>query len=260
MKVALIGDIHANFPALESVLAHIKKNKVNEIWNVGDILGYNAFPNEVIDLLKKNKVISIYGNFEKKVLQAKKPDRILSKNRFKQLTFRWTYDQLTKENRRYIKELPKEIRYILFGKRILITHASPVSKKEHLNLNTPDERFESIAAHPDTQADIVIVGHSHDPFVRKAGETVFINTGSVGRADDGDQRACYATLEITKNNIEIIHYRIPYDVDRAVQGIRQNHLPSEFANMLIAGRGLTGHTKFLQKIEKNGNGNGENNS
>jgi putative phosphoesterase len=254
MKIALIGDIHSNLPALEAVLDHAKKNHINEIWNIGDLLGYNAFPNEVIDLLKKKKVISIYGNFEKKVLKAKKQDRIISKNRLKQLTFQWTYEQLTPENRLYIKQLPKEIRYILFGKRILITHASPISKKEHLNLNTPDERLEFIAAHPDTQADIIIVGHSHDPFVRKVNNTLFINTGSVGRADDGDQRACYATMDITKDKVEVIHYRIPYDVERAVKGITEYDLPREFANMLIAGRGLTGHTKFLQKVIKNGNG------
>ena len=254
MKVALIGDIHSNLPALEAVLAHAKKTRVNKIWNIGDILGYNAFPNEVIDLLKKNKVISIYGNFEKKVLKARKKDRVISKNQLKQLTFHWTYEQLTPENRQYIKNLPREIRYILFDKRILLTHASPLSKKEHLNLNTPDERLEFIAAHPDTNADIIIVGHSHDPFLRKVSNTWFINTGSVGRADDGDQRACYATMEINKDTVEVIHYRIPYDVDQAVKGITNNALPREFANMLLAGRGLTGHAKYLQKVLKNGNG------
>ncbi|MBI9048104.1 MAG: metallophosphoesterase family protein [Anaerolineaceae bacterium] len=253
MKIALIGDIHANLPALEAVLAHIKTIKVKQIWNIGDIVGFNAFPNEVIELLRRNKVISISGNFERNTLRAKKMERTLSKDELKQYTFRWTYKQLTKENRRYLKELPREIRYIFYGKRILITHASPVSKKEHLNLNTPNERLESIATHPETNADVIIVGHSHDPFVRKVANTWFINTGSVGRSDDGDQRACYATLEINANTVEVIHYRIPYDIDKAIQALKENNLPPEYANMLIAGRGLTGHAKYLQKIQNTGN-------
>jgi putative phosphoesterase len=252
MKIALLGDIHANLLALEAVLEHADEIKVDQIWNIGDMVGFNAFPNQVLDLLKRREVISISGNFEVKTLKAKKKNKVLSHNALKQLTFEWTHDELSKENRHYIKELPREIRYLLYGKRILITHASPLSKKEHLNLNTPDERLEAIALHADTNADIVIVGHSHDPFVRQVAGTTFINTGSVGRPDDGDQRACYATLEINKHLFRIIHYRIPYDVDRAVQAIHEAKLPPEFANMLSTGRGLTGHAKFLQKNQNNG--------
>ena len=253
MIIALIGDIHANLPALEAVLAHAKKIGVKKIWNVGDIVGYNAFPNEVIELLLKHKAISISGNFDVKTIKAKKEGRLLSKNPLKQFTFEWTYRQLSKENRKYLKTLPNEIRYLLYGKRVLITHASPLSKKEHLNLNTPNERLEAIAAAPDTSADIVIVGHSHDPFVRKVGDTWFVNTGSVGRPDDGDQRACYATMEISANTLNIIHYRIPYNVDQAVKGIIENKLPPEFATMLISGRGLTGNERYIQRSQLKNN-------
>jgi putative phosphoesterase len=249
MKIALLGDIHANLPALEAVLEHADQIKVDQIWNIGDMVGFNAFPNQVIDLLKRRDVISIAGNFEVKTIKAKKKDKILSHNVLKQLTFEWTHQELTKENRQYLKELPREIRYLFYGKRILITHASPLSKKEHLNLNTPDERLEAIAQHGDTNADIIILGHSHDPFVRQVAGTTFINTGSVGRPDDGDQRACYATLEINKHQVKIIHYRIPYDVDRAVQAIHEAKLPPEFANMLKTGRGLTGHARYLLKTQ-----------
>jgi putative phosphoesterase len=249
MKIALIGDIHANLPALEAVLAHADANKVDQIWSIGDLIGFNAFPNEVINLLRRRKVISIAGNFEIKTLKAKKKERILSHNELKQFTFEWTYEHLSKENISYLKDLPREIRYLLYGKRILLTHASPLSKKEHLNLNTPDERLEAIADHPNTQADIVIVGHSHDPFVRQVAGTMFINTGSVGRPDDGDQRACYASLEIDKHLVHVIHYRVPYNVDRAIQAIHTANLPPEFAVMLSSGRGLTGQAKFLQKSQ-----------
>ena len=73
MKVALIGDVHANLPALEAVLAHINENEpdVERIWNVGDFVGYGAFPNEVIERLRNENALSIVGNYDLKVLAFK---------------------------------------------------------------------------------------------------------------------------------------------------------------------------------------------
>ena len=76
MKVALIGDVHANLPALEAVLAHAhgseNEQSVEAIWNVGDFVGYGAFPNEVIQRLRDEDALSIIGNYDQKVLQFKK--------------------------------------------------------------------------------------------------------------------------------------------------------------------------------------------
>ena len=85
---------------------------------------------------------------------------------------------------------------------------------------------------------MIICGHSHRPFVRQVDGVWFINTGSVGRPDDGDPRACYAILEIDSESIQVQHYRLEYDVERAVAAIRENELPEAFAQMLLQGRDL----------------------
>lgn len=238
MKVALIGDVHANLPALEAVLAHAREQGVEAIWNVGDFVGYGAFPDQVVQRLRKEGAISIVGNYDLKVLQFKKKKEKWrkKKQREKYLAFKWAYERLSKKNRKYLRFLSQEIRMKMKGKRILLTHGSPASNEEHLTPDTPDERMRELAQM--ARADVIVCGHSHQPFVRRVGGVWFINTGSVGRPDDGDSRASYAILQIESKDIQVRHYRIEYDVERAVDTIRENELPDAFAQMLLQGRNL----------------------
>jgi len=234
MKVALIGDVHANLPALEAVLVHAAKQRVEAIWNVGDFVGYGAFPDEVVTRLQhaSPNVLSIVGNYDLKALQKDK----LPKAPDKRLAFQWTYDHLSPENRAYLRSLPQEIRLEVGGKRILLTHGSPASNDEHLTPETPEERLRELAQM--AEADVILCGHSHQPFSRQAAGVWFVNSGSVGRPDDGDPRACYAILQITPNLFRARHYRVAYDVERAAAAIRERGLPEAFAQMILQGRNL----------------------
>jgi diadenosine tetraphosphatase ApaH/serine/threonine PP2A family protein phosphatase len=84
----------------------------------------------------------------------------------------------------------------------------------------------------------IIFGHSHQAFIRQVENTYFLNTGSVGRPDDGDPRAAYTLLQVHSKGIRCQHFRVEYDVDKAVAAIRQKGLPEAFAQMLIQGRDL----------------------
>ena len=117
-----------------------------------------------------------------------------------------------------------------------MTHGSPASISEPVDLNTPNSRVQELARVAD--ADIVFLGHSHTPMDRTEVAVRFVNPGSVGRADDGDPRAAYAILEFSEGAVNVRHYRIPYDVERACQAIRANGLPRLFEQMAIQGRGL----------------------
>ncbi len=236
MKVALIGDVHANLPALEKVLADAQRQKVEAIWNIGDFVGYNAFPDEVMRKLRKAKAVSVVGNYDLKVLDAYEKGPTLSRNPEKRYAFQWAYDHLGKSSRRYLAKLPREVRLEVGHWRILLTHGSPESIDEHLTPQTPQQRLEQLAAA--AGADVVIVGHSHIPMVRKAGGVWFINTGSVGRPDDGNPRAGYAIMNITARKIEVRHFRLAYDVKRAAAAIRDAGMPEDFAQMILRGVGL----------------------
>jgi putative phosphoesterase len=234
----LIGDIHANLPALEAVLAHIENQRVDSIWNVGDWVGYGAFPDDVVKRLWNNRVVSIRGNYDSKVLKFPKKKKKWRKKKIPQkwLAFKWAYEHLSPEARGYLAELPKEIRLEVAGKRVLITHGSPDSAEEHVTPETSPVRLRELAEMSD--ADVIIFGHSHVPFARQAEGVWFINPGSVGRQDDGDPRASYAVLDFAPSGPEVTHHRVAYDLQRTVAAIRENELPEAFAQMMVRGRDL----------------------
>lgn len=238
MKVALIGDVHANLPALEAVLADARARGVKRIWNAGDSVGYGAFPDECIRLLRDVGTKSILGNYDRKVLQfpEKRKKWREKKTPEKFTAFRWAYENLSNEGRDWLRSLPDDIRLEAEGSRILITHGSPESEDEHLRPPTPERRLAELAAIAD--ADVVICGHSHEPFHRTVDGAHFINTGSVGRPEGGDPRACYATLTLSRGKLTVTHHRIEYDVDRAVEAIRAADLPETFGQMLRRGCNL----------------------
>lgn len=239
MKIALIGDIHANLPALEAVLEHAHQHGVDEIWSVGDIVGYGAFPDEVVKLLQKENVKGIIGNYDLKVLKVKQKRQKWKKDSIpeKWIAFNWAYENLSEESIEYLNSLPTEMRLEVEGKKMLLVHGSPDSNEEHLTPDTSEERLLELANI--AQADVVVVGHSHQPFKKKVGDVWFINTGSVGRPDDGDPRASYAILSIKKPNIfQVHHYRVEYDVQRAISAIEERGLPKLFAEMIRRGKSL----------------------
>lgn len=239
MKVALIGDIHANLPALDAVLSHAEQNGVQFIWNIGDFVGYNAFPEETVQHIRQRKdTTSIIGNYDLKVLKVDKKRKKweASKDPAKLASFVWTYDQLSEESRAYLRSLPEEREFDAEGWHILLTHGSPAGNEEHLLPWTPEERFHELAEM--TPANIIIFGHSHRAFTRKVDDTWFINTGSVGRPDDGDPRSAYAILTLEPGKLDVVHFRISYQVERAAQAILESGLPEEFAQMIRQGRDL----------------------
>jgi putative phosphoesterase len=244
VKIALIGDVHANLPALDAVLEHADQQGVEAIWNIGDFVGYGPFPEEVVTRLRKAPAVSIVGNYDLKVLEFEKKRKKWRKKKQidKFLGFQWAAHSLSQSSFRYLGSLPQERELQLEGLRVLLTHGSPASNKEHLGPDTPLKRLRQLAGMVD--AELIICGHSHRPFVRQVGGVHFVNTGSVGRPDDGDPRAGYAILEMAladvQRKMDVQHYRVAYDVARAVAAIRQQGLPEAFAQMLVQGRDLNG--------------------
>jgi len=238
MKVAIIGDVHANLPALEAVLAHARAQGAEAIWNVGDFVGYGPFPDEVIERLRQGYALSTSGSYDRKVLRFKKrKDKWRRKKQLEKfLACQWAYERLSKKNRRYLRFLSREIRMKVQTRRVLVTHTSPGSSKESLTGETPARRLGEMAG--EAKAEVIVCGHSHQPFVRRVKGSWFINPGSVGQPRDGDPRASYAMLQITADDIQVEPHRLAYDVDALVTAMRDHSLPEAFAQMALQGRDL----------------------
>ena len=237
-RFAVISDVHANLPALEAVLDRIKQQEVNAILNLGDFIGYGAFPGQVIERLGHPGIISIIGNYDEKVLrwEEKREAWKTRKAPQKWLAFDWAFRNLSESNKKFLQALPRKRHISAEVLRILMVHGSPASHSEHLRPATPEERF--LELNRMTHASLVLCGHSHLPFVRQADATWYVNPGSVGRPDDGDPRASFAVIQVEVGNIQVEHIRLEYDVERTVTAIRQAGLPEEFAQMAILGKNL----------------------
>ena len=235
MKIALISDIHANLPALEAILAHAKGQGVKKVWCLGDLVQFNAFPDEVVKTIRKVSSKTIHGNVDWMVLSMK---QYLKKTPYKELPeeeapFAWSYLQLSKKNKKYLKNLPEKLEIKVKGYRFLLVHGSPMANDDPIYLDTTDERLLELSAI--TKADFILCGHTHKPFIREVDGVQFINPGSVGRPIDNDPRACYAILNIKKSSITVEFFRVEFNMDIAVKGILESDLPDIYARLVEKG-------------------------
>jgi len=244
MRVALLGDVHANLPALEAVLVHAKNLGATEYWNIGDFVGYNAFPDQVVRRMRKRGFSNIIGNYDLKVLSFPKKDKKWRKNKhpLKRQAFKWAYENLSAASKAYLAALPEEQYKVVGERKFLLVHGSPASNEELLDKATPQARLVELKdlVEQKYQADFaaIICGHSHQAFTRRVNNTIFINTGSVGRPGDGNPRTAYAILDIMDEKLQVSHYRLDYDLGRAIAANRKAGLPGAFTDMILEGRDL----------------------
>ena len=142
MKILLISDIHGNFPALKACIEYFSEITFDTIYNCGDSLVYGPFPNQTLHWLKTNKVPSILGNTDKKVIKLLK-GKTFKKPRMeeKRIMYTWTADQLDSSARKYILSLNNSITLSISGHTIGLFHGSPERPHEFLFPDTSQQRF-----------------------------------------------------------------------------------------------------------------------
>lgn len=245
MKIALISDIHANLPALEAVLNDLERQKPDAIYCLGDLIGYNVWPNQVINLIRQHRIATIAGNHDLKVSKIPMDTGACSQEENSE----YAYKLVGQNEREYLLTLPRHLKlqFTLSGKtfNILLVHGSPRSINEYLLEDLADDYIIDLMTECD--ADILCFGHSHKPYYRtiegvsREPDRLYqlINTGSVGKPKDGDARACYVLLTIDPSfdislrdaiNVEFI--RVTYDVEKAAQAVELSLLPNAFADNL----------------------------
>lgn len=236
MRIAIISDIHGNLPALDAVLADIQTQTFDALYCLGDLVGYAPFPNEVTARIHEMRIPTIIGNYDDGVgfdrdecgcayrdpVEKERGDRSLM----------WTRRRVTHDNKAFLRELVKEIRVDVDGKRVLMVHGSPRKMNEYLFEDRPVSSFQRIAA--SSAADIIVFGHTHKPYTKRVDGVLFVNAGSVGKPKDGDWRACYAILEPAATE-PVQFVRVPYDLPAVTAAIRASDLPDEFATDLERG-------------------------
>lgn len=256
MKIALFSDIHANLPALEAFFKDVDERKPDAIYCLGDLVGYNIWPNEVINAVRKRGIPTIAGNYDFGIGRrsddcgcAYKTDGEKANGR---VSIAYTNQVVNEEERQYLRTLPAHIRveFQLNNDKLnlLLVHGSPRKINEYLFEDREEKSMLRIMA--DADADIMCFGHTHKPYHRilpaLAEESPHyrhaINIGSVGKPKDGDPRGGYVMLHINNNSciqdkhsIRVEFIRFAYDVEKAAKGVEDSSLPDAYAESLRAG-------------------------
>ncbi len=224
MRVALLADIHSNLPALEAVLKDVDAVGVDQIWVAGDLVGYNPWPNEVVQVLRDRKVRAIRGNHDRAVLTGD----MSWFNDLAAAAIRWTRIVMAPGNVVYLDSLEDRLRFASPQGTVALYHGSPRNDDEYVMPWAADEALMKMAA-----AQFVILGHTHVPMAFSSRYGILVNPGSVGQPRDNDPRAAWALLETATGGVEV--RRIAYDLGSVVAAIHKAGLPAELGERLRSG-------------------------
>lgn len=256
MKIALFSDIHANLPALEAFFKDVETRNADAIYCLGDLVGYNVWPNEVIDEIRKRGIPAIAGNYDFGMGRASddcgcayKTDEEKAMGK---VSISYTNKIIKDEQRAYLRTLPAHIRLEFQLNNdplnVLLVHGSPRKVNEYLFEDRDEKSLMRIMEQ--AEADIMCFGHTHKPYHRILPAAVTkdvhyrhaINIGSVGKPKDDDPRGSYVLLTINENSsvkdkdsIKVELIRFAYDVEKAAKAVEDSPLPNAYADMLRNG-------------------------
>ena len=214
MKIAALGDIHGNYQALISVLDHIDRWHPDLVFVLGDIINRGPRSRDCLHLIQeKGKSPTwhiIKGNHEGYVLNIEDPALPHSGLEYElRRVIHFTYETLSREDIQAVKDLPVQISLDVAGDQLVwACHASSAGDRIGIYPDTPGPDLPGLI---NTDTNLFLVGHTHQPFIRRWEKTAVINTGSVGLPFDGDTRASYAQLTYQNQSWQGEIVRIVYD-------------------------------------------------
>jgi len=257
MRIALFSDIHANLPALEACFKSIGEQKPDSIYCLGDLVGYNIWPNEVINEIRRRGIPTIEGNYDQGIGLLSDDCGCAYKTEAEKdmgkISISYTNSIVKPEERDYLRTLPAHIKveFMLNEDKLnlLLVHGSPRKINEYLFEDRDEKSLMRIMEGAD--AEIMCFGHTHKPYHRilptETTENTHyrhaINIGSVGKPKDGNPQGCYVMLSINagssitiKEAIKVEFIRFDYDVEKAARAIEDSPLPNNYADMLRNGQ------------------------
>ncbi len=243
MRYAILADIHANLAALTAVLDDIKgKGEVDEIWCLGDIVGYGPEPGECIKLMRQLKAVCVVGNHD---LGAIGKLGLSYFNPAAAEACQWTGGKLNPVDARYLEDLPRTLQKGDF----LLVHGSPAEPITEYVISTSiaEKNFSFFQEH------FCLAGHTHVPHAFKmenetcssisllpgiglvmGNHRMIINPGAVGQPRDKDPRASYAIYDSEGQMLRL--YRVDYDIRATQDKMMQEGLPISLVTRLEVGK------------------------
>jgi predicted phosphodiesterase len=233
MKIAVISDIHSNLEALSTALRTIVEQEVDEIFCLGDVVGYGPDPAECVELVRKVCKVCLRGNHDEAVAMEQGVE-ILPKDG--QAAARHNRQQLSPDQIDYLNELP----YVHQEHNCTFVHATPKDPEMWIRFDSISDvavQFEHMTT------PICFIGHTHMPTVMadrigvfrvRKGPRYIINCGSIGQPRDNDPRLSYGIFDTEE--ISYQNYRIDYDIKKTAANILRAGLPKRLSRRLFLGQ------------------------
>jgi putative phosphoesterase len=222
VKIVIVSDIHANLAALEA----LPERDFDQLWCIGDLVDYGPRPYEVVQWVKRNATIAVRGNHDYAAGFSQDPQCSPPFKKLAAETLRYTQEVCPEEDLEFLRSLPVHIETAVNGTKFYLVHATPLDPLFGYCPEQSGRWKEEVTV---TDADVLIVGHTHTPFIRTVGKTIIVNPGSLGQPKTGRTLACYATWQ--DGRISLREYAYP--LKDTVQQIRSMPISAEDQNALI---------------------------
>jgi putative phosphoesterase len=204
LKIAILSDIHGNLEALEAITGSF-----DELWVLGDLVNYGPDPAAAVDFVRKHAALVICGNHDHAIGFGADPRCSPAFREAARAMQAYTESVLSDGQKAYLRQLPLTAEREAAGKRFFLCHAAP---SDPLFQYSPAEpAFWKPEAAP-VNADVLLTGHTHLPFILDLGTQLVVNPGSVGQPKHGRCEACYAVWEDGRVTLK----SQPYDVDATI--------------------------------------------
>lgn len=239
-RLAFIGGIYSNYPALVATLADIDRRGVDGSWFLGDLGAFGPHPNRVPELLIEKQIPGIQGNYEESLSSGASDCNCgytdPRDNAYAQLSYDYTAANTNDRLKRWMGTLPREIRLEVDGVRILLSHGSPRRINEFLWHSTSSEPFLERLCE-DSQADVILCTHTGLQWHRRLERNRHVvNAGVIGRpANDGRTNVWYTLLTVERGEVSVEFVPIDYDHQTLAREMRAERLPAEFIETIETG-------------------------
>jgi putative phosphoesterase len=227
MKILVISDLHANWPALEAVLS---AESFDRLFVIGDLVSYGPHPRDVVEYARAHAALVVRGNHDNALALGVDCRCAPSSKPLAEATRAVHRTLLSPEQQQWLGRLPFTASVVEDGHAFYAVHASP---RNHLFRYTliPTASDDHVRKQvSNVRADYVLLGHTHFPMLRRAGRPLVMNPGSVGQPRDGDPRAAYAVIEDGVVTLK----RARYDVERTVGDLKRLPLEATIVDRLAA--------------------------
>jgi len=223
MKIAVISDVHANLAALRA----FPERDYDELWCVGDLVDYGPRPREVVQEIRRRAALIVSGNHDYAAGCDEDPRCSAPYRRLAAETLRYTRDLCSEDELRFLRGLPRFQERVVGSTRFYVVHATPTDPLFAYYPENSDRWMREVEG---IGTDVLIVGHTHTPFLRKVANTTLVNPGSLGQPKTGRPCACYALWE--DGSISLREY--VYPVAETIADTRKMPIAEEDQNALIA--------------------------